>query len=265
MDNRLQFNKEEHLYTLDGKPITGVTSILQWIAKPQLINWAANMAVDYLQSCVSAKQRFGISPEEFQQWCKEARGAHNRKRDKAGDVGTAVHKECENFIRTQHLKLLVKENEEYNKLTDDEKIMADKMIDNFKRWSIKNKVIFKASEQQVYSERYWFSGTFDFVVEINGKTYLGDIKTSNGIYPEMWAQCAAYRICCEEMNPDIKFDGSLIVNLIKDGRIKVEINTGYQNFKNVFMGALLLHKGLGRLEKKKKTYKKGREIKVARI
>ena len=45
----LKFNEEKHLYTLDDKPVTGVTTILKTIAKPQLIQWAANEAVNYIK------------------------------------------------------------------------------------------------------------------------------------------------------------------------------------------------------------------------
>ena len=36
--NRLKFEPKLHAYTLDDKPITGVTTILKIIAKPALIN-----------------------------------------------------------------------------------------------------------------------------------------------------------------------------------------------------------------------------------
>ena len=44
------FNKEEHYYELDGKRMYGITTILGVIAKPALIQWAANMAVEYVMN-----------------------------------------------------------------------------------------------------------------------------------------------------------------------------------------------------------------------
>ena len=39
-----QFSEEGHLHILDGKALTGVTTILGVIAKPALIQWSADEA-----------------------------------------------------------------------------------------------------------------------------------------------------------------------------------------------------------------------------
>src|SRR3990167_10512189 len=83
------FDEKEHAYFLDGKPLMGITSVLRIIAKPNLIQWAANMAVDYISSLWMP----GKSYEELEitSVLQEARTAHARKRDKAADAGTNVH------------------------------------------------------------------------------------------------------------------------------------------------------------------------------
>lgn len=235
--NRLQFEPNRHRYTLDDKPITGVTTILGVIAKPALINWSANMAVDYIKN--NLKRDDLITQKDFDLVLSEARKAHTRKRDKAGDIGTAVHGECENWIRAEYLKLKPKENPEYNEVSD--KNMADKMIKHFKDWAIKNKVKFIASERQVFSEKYFFCGTYDFLCELDGKIWLGDIKTSNGIYPEFFFQCAGYQICEEEMD-GTKIDGHIIVNLKKDGKFDEKRSVSNKNNKTAFLSALNLYR-----------------------
>ena len=52
------FDEARHLYKLDGKPLTGVTTILGVLAKP-LTQWAANCAVDHLKK-VGKKLKGGI-------------------------------------------------------------------------------------------------------------------------------------------------------------------------------------------------------------
>mgnify|MGYP001567775429 CR=1 FL=1 len=143
----------------------------------------------------------------------------------------------------------------YNELTKEEKkkwgypdipndLKIQKMVQNFTNWAIKNKVKLLASEKRVYSEKFWFAGTYDFLVEIDNKIFLGDVKTSSNIYPENFAQAAAYRLCEEEMNPDIKIDGSIIVNLNKSGEIKVEKDFDYIGFKNMFLSCLMIYRQL---------------------
>ena len=79
----------------------------------------------------------------------------------------------------------------------------------------KNKVKFLASEQKLYSKLHWTAGTADFLCKIDGQTYLGDIKTSSGIYDRTpFAQCASYRMMLKEMTGK-ECDGSIIVNIKK--------------------------------------------------
>ena len=47
------FDEEKHRYYLDGKQMTGVTTILGVLAKPALIQWAANMAIDSVRGQVA--------------------------------------------------------------------------------------------------------------------------------------------------------------------------------------------------------------------
>lgn len=232
----LQFNPQGHHYLLDGKKITGVTTILNVIAKPALINWAANMAVDYIENKVLFNSDTNISEIRYMDWIdwiKEARKAHCQKRDKAGDIGTFVHKQIEKWIN--------------NKPTEKMTLQAQKMFRNFTNWATENKVKFLASERQVYSEKYFFAGTYDFLCKIDGKIWLGDIKTSSGIYPEMFFQCAGYQICEEEMG-ERKIDGHIIVNLKKDGTFKEKRSISNKDNKTAFLSALALYRVINKVK-----------------
>src|SRR3990167_1580215 len=89
-----EFDEKKHLYTLDGKPLTGVTSVLNVIAKPALIQWSANMACDYIRDNYSV----GCAMESLLQ---EARTAHRKKKEGAADIGTRVHKYLEEWIANE--------------------------------------------------------------------------------------------------------------------------------------------------------------------
>src|SRR3990167_4843288 len=93
------FNEKEHLYELDGKPMTGVTTILSVIAKPALIQWAANEAVKYITEHIAELLTFPIVKENVDKILEEARNAHRRKKEDAGSKGTDIHKEIEGMIK----------------------------------------------------------------------------------------------------------------------------------------------------------------------
>lgn len=238
--DRLKFDKSKHIYTLDDKPITGVTTILGVISKPALIGWAANQAVDYIikNSDVNNYANRDIGAMTYIlthiSVLEEARRAYAKKRDKAGDTGTLCHKMIEEWIKT---------GKKPQKYPDTQ---VKKMVLNFINWAKENKVKFLASEKQVYSEKYFFAGTYDFLCEIDGKTWLGDIKTSSNIYPEMMFQCAAYQICEEEMNK-IKIDGCIVVNISKNGKLKEKRSISNKTNKEAFLAALKLYRAINKV------------------
>lgn len=226
---KYEFNKEKHLHLLDGKPLTGCTTILSVLAKPALIQWAADMVV-YQMGWRSPKKPLLIGEKnqldastEFLQWLngktveewvdfmEEARKAHVKRKEKAGEWGTETHETISNLIRTA-----IDYNE--GKIQDIE--TTSQAIRNFIDWSIKNKVKFLETEKNIYSESLWIGGIVDFICEIERKVWIGDIKTSkSGIYSENFWQCAGYDLMVKEMKlpfaQDIK--GYLILNLKESG------------------------------------------------
>jgi len=233
--NRLKFNPKLHAYLLDDKPITGVTTILKVIAKPFLIPWAANMAVDYIKN--NLKRDDLITQKDFDLVLDQARKAHTQKRDKAGDIGKEAHKLCENWIKSKDGNVKKSKSPQVNK-----------MVRNFCEWANKNKVKFIASEKKVFSEKYWFCGTYDFLCEIDKKIWLGDIKTGSGIYPDMFFQTAGYQICEEEMNPKLKIDGHIIVNIKKNGTLLEKRSISNKDNKEAFLSALTLYRIMSKVE-----------------
>ena len=165
----LTFEKMGHKYFLDDKPLTGVTSVLSVIAKPSLIQWAANEAVNYIEKILSET----IAGKEID-WAsvlQEARVAHRRKKEEAGMKGTGVHLLIEEMIKG----VIGVDEYEFRE-------SANPQIRHFIEWCVKNKVKFLASEKIVYSESLWLAGTLDFICEIDGKKYICYLKTNSGIF-----------------------------------------------------------------------------------
>ena len=221
----LIFEEKRHRYYLEGqpeKPFTGVTTVLGVIAKPALINWASNMAVDYIAEELYVKDR-----QDKDAVLLEARTAYAKKRDKAGDIGTAVHLAVEEWIKEKKIPEL------------DEQGM--KMFNNFVKWAEDNNVKFLVSEKRMYSEKLWLAGTCDFTFEMNGKKYIGDLKTANAIYYEAFMQMAGYQLMLEEMG-EKDFYGSCVVRIGKDGKFEVQERYDHETDKEAFLAALKLYR-----------------------
>lgn len=195
-------------YKLDGKSMTGTTTICNMQAKGFLINWAASEAY---------KECLNLPKDKIAETIKSKQYAHTRKSDNSKDKGTLAHKEVENFVN-HYL-----ETGDYVRAEiEDEDVKTS--VTRFYDWAEKNEVVFLGSEISVYSKEHFYAGTFDFVCELEGKLLLGDFKTSKSIDDTYYAQGAAYAIAVEENNPEIKFDGIIIVRstLAKEDQVWYE-------------------------------------------
>lgn len=228
-----KFDKARHVYTWDGKPLTGVTTILSVIAKPALIQWAANETIKHISEALDREMNDGIEID-WPKLLEDARYAHRKKKEAAADAGTLFHAWAERWIKSKcKLKTLPKDP------------AAQKMAENFINWARANKVKFLASEKQVYSRNFWYAGTFDFLAEINGELMVGDIKTSTGIYGrEYFAQMAGYQLALEEMEGYQDIKGRIVVRCGKDGSFETKVSYDYPTDRKIFLAALDLYRGL---------------------
>jgi hypothetical protein len=195
--SRLQFDEKKHAYKLDGKLLSGVTTIIDGTSSKQnLIGWAANMAVDYIQDSrlwtrgEGDKPYFDCSTSTLERVLQEARTAYAKKRDKAGQKGTDAHALVEEYIN-ECIK-------EFGGKPHGEEITETVLP--FAQWAFTNVDRFIAAEQRLYSEKHGFAGTCDFIAVIDGKLTIGDLKT----YPKMWSadafiQMGAYSLCWKEL------------------------------------------------------------------
>lgn len=231
-----KFSKNKHVHTLDDIPLHGVTTVLSVVAKPQLIPWASKMAIEYIKihgKKTPRKKEWLINEEELD----KAKNAHAQKKTSAGDIGTTVHETIEQWIKVgcpTEMPIQVFCNND---------IQVTKMFEPFIEWAFKNNVEFIATERHVHSEKHWIGGIVDFVCMIDGKRIIGDIKTSSGIYPEHFMQMGAYDLCLQEMG-EPKADGYVIINLRKDGTIRIKRFNETKKFQDAFLNALGLYKAL---------------------
>lgn len=231
-----------HKYTVNGKKVTSVTQALNIIAKPALINWAANTAIDYVSEQIDPGEKY--DEIELATIWKAGKRAHWMKKTDAGTIGTLVHKWVEDYINGKNPGMPVNED-------------LKKAVKRFMGWVKEHKVEFLLSEQQIYSRKYNYTGTLDFICKIDGKMYIGDLKTSKAIYKmDQGAQLSAYRMAREEEYPEEDYAGCILVRVgKKDGEFETWQFNDDTVFRHAFLYALKLH---GKTEEVKVLEKSGK-------
>jgi hypothetical protein len=279
VEHTLVFNPDGRpRYTLDGKQVTGVTTILGMIAKPQLMPWVARLCAQeaFLQGTNNELR------EELRKYPKltgaqaklvsakfpefaTAINAHNAKSDTAKDLGTLAHAEVEKYIRWKM--------GEYSSFTINPETAH--MVQPFIEWAegrvavtpqeqrtkynrnvveispLNGDIQFLKAEQVVFSIKRVAAGTFDMLAMINGKKYMCDFKTSSGIYGrEYFYQTAAYRAMCDELGWGKDIVGSVIIRSGKDGNdFEVKVSEAYEADLKCFDAAsVLYHNGFTDIE-----------------
>lgn len=197
---RLKFEPGSHRYTIDGKPLTGVTTILGVIAKPALVPWASKMCADFIkENSTKDGNKYYITEDLL----NEAKNAHKSTLKKAGDAGHEVHDEIEQFIKNG---------------TEPKNKRSQKFVDWYKEEGYE----VLSSEQKVYSEKLWVAGTLDLILkDKKGKVWLADIKTSNGVYNSYLYQMGGYELLLKDTPdlPQYDFAGYIIIHIDKSGEI----------------------------------------------
>ena len=231
-NKKLEFDKEKHLYLLDGKPMTGCTTILGVLAKPALIPWAAKMAVEYIRENIG---KFDITDiKQFEQLLLEAKSAHAKRKTDAGDYGTKTHEIIAEIIADviENSDGVIRSGKNDNK-----------SVQNFLDWAVNNKVKFSETEKIIYSEEMFVAGTVDFVCEIDGQIWLGDFKTTgSGIYPEHFFQCAGYHLMLEAMGLYPNIIGYLILNLKENGEFLEKRSISNEANRKIFVNCVEIYR-----------------------
>lgn len=126
-------------------------------------------------------------PAQLIMWMKEVGNKADEIRDAAGKRGSSVHQLTEDYDQGIECTLL----DEYGKPKYSLEEWA--MFERYVEFSVTHKPEHLLIEQTFISSELGFAGTIDRICTIDGKTYVLDIKTSNGIYNSYWLQLAAYR------------------------------------------------------------------------
>ena len=205
------FEVDNKNYRINGKDYNRVTQVLGIIAKPGITSWAARVGRKKVEAIIKRR-------------C---------------DLGTVVHNLFERTLKGESFNLGNYEQEIQNDLN---------LFDEFK---INTCLEPEALEQNIWSNKYGYAGTMDYVGEykshtkymvkghkakfMKGARVVGDWKTSADIYPQYWMQLAAYICAFEELTGE-KLEGAFIAQF-RNGKIRVKEMT-YDELMLEFKGFL---------------------------
>jgi hypothetical protein len=194
----LSFDKDNHTYWIDDRPIFGVTSITNVPSKPALRYWVAKEIINYLTTNLPINTP--LDEVQKQTLLQEARKSPFKKRDKTADVGTLIHNWLEEYVKS-----VIAQSPPPKPPVNPQMKSA---INSFLKWTKTHKVKFISSEQKVYSKKYDYAGTLDLEADVDGKRTIIDFKTGRAIYPEMTLQAVAY-LQAKEEEEEIKYNGGV--------------------------------------------------------
>jgi hypothetical protein len=190
-----KFFPDSHIYFVDGKRKTGVTTYLNIIDKSRpLIIWATELYRDYLLECVSK----GITEDQIYEGCV----LHEERKQEAAAIGDEAHAWIEQFI--------IGNEPEMPKRRE-----AQIAVNAFFEWKDANRVKFLSSERVVYSQKHDYIGKMDIEAKVNGKLSMIDIKTSHGLYNTYGMQTAAY-LKADEEESGREYQGRWLIRLAKE-------------------------------------------------
>jgi hypothetical protein len=214
-----------------GERFWSVTTILNAVPKPALVNWAAKMAAEFAVENVdqiTALVRKG-EPEAAVALVK---GAPWRSRDRAAAVGTHVHELVSAMI--------------LGTPWDDWPEELSPYLENFLSFVSDYDVTFEASECQIYSRAEKYAGSFDFIATIPriaeagyaGPKVIGDVKTGKGVYAEAALQMAAYAAADfiglpnDTEVPMPQVDAGVVLHLRPDGYALIPVRVDREVFQS---------------------------------
>lgn len=227
------------VYSWKGRNYWSVTTIIKnGLPSPALMAWGMKAVAEYavghhkqLYAMVEAAAGDPSALEPAVGWLK---GAPYRDREKAADLGTAIHGWAEAHVIGKPMPEPPPEVAPY--LAQFQRFLADFAPD----------YIPEMAEAPVFNSTESYAGTLDAIARIGDLTFLIDYKTGKGVYPEAALQLAAYSRAEFVAMPDgserplPKIDGAAVLHLQKDGyalipaRIDDDVYRGFLYCREIF-------------------------------
>lgn len=196
----ISFKKSSHRYKvsdLGSKPeqASSVTTILNCLAKPALIEWACRVCCDYVEENIRALiAGNSFSVEALLKVIADARSAHTRLKEEAAEIGTSAHDWLRDYWLAFMRDLPGPALPEAGPIRNCTTAALD--------WFSQHKVVPLYIEQPIYSRQHKITGRPDFIGLVDGEPSVIDYKSTKQIWPECPLQMAPYAKFHNEERPD---------------------------------------------------------------
>jgi len=175
---------------LAGNVLVSVTTVLNVIDKPALVPWAKNQQVKRASELFAAAAVNGSIPfDAVEGILAESKRKPAEVVEAAGAFGTTAHDLIGKLIGFNEAGLEIPEE-------------FEPTVAAYREWERTSGLAITATEKYVYSRDHRYAGTLDIQAfdVLTERPVIVDIKTGNGIWPEMDLQVAAYCEAVTEMD-----------------------------------------------------------------
>jgi hypothetical protein len=211
---RLMFSAAAHRYWLldrtgnKKQQIPSVTTLLNQLAKPALVRWAARVAGEF-----AGDHWDDLAAKPISERVRLIGSAPEEARNKSAATGTQIHMWAEALLKGEPVEIPPEHMD---------------TVTGFASWWERSKFTSLATERQVWTEGddldgCSFAGTFDLLAEHpeHGHALL-DHKTGSGVYGDFGIQLAAYsdarwHVIADEDIPAPRIDTLGIIHIRPDG------------------------------------------------
>ena len=205
----LKARREGYYEAKDGSRYTRATTVAGCLDKPNLLDWAARSAIDYVHQLWS---NGSLQEKDFQ----IGKTAWRTVSNKGKKFGTIVHKLIEKHIKT---------GLDIDGLPRGTPAEVQRAVAAFNEFEAEYIDYWLLSECKVWSDEMETAGTLDSMAVMKkphaGAIYILDFKTSTGIFEDAYFQAGGYylmwleQIRAEIVPEQLHPDGALILRLDK--------------------------------------------------
>lgn len=195
-------------YEFNDQKYKRVTSIINGFCPMFLTAWASKLSAEF-----AVKEQRSWNDLDDQTAIDLIKKTSDRYRDHKASIGTAVHDYIEAWILTDGQPSV--------------EVTAEMRphVKAFEAFVDKYNPTFELAEASVFSDKYSYAGTLDFIATIDGiGRVIGDWKTGSGLYNSSAFQLTAYRHAdfIGLKNDSVKHelpevDATILVNLTDTG------------------------------------------------
>lgn len=203
--------KPKREYTLNGVKFDSVSSVVDTLSKPALVDWAGNLAAVDATAAALRGDLAGVPPEEIVERLASLGLGHKAAQEEGAARGNAVHTAFDTLAATGHPPVLADHPEDWRGY-----LMGAARV-----WLALNAEPIE-HEQIVCHPDYGYAGRFDLLARTHRGRTLIDYKSAKGgrVYPEAHYQARLYAEAMTACDM-LAVDAVVIVAIGPDGAFEV--------------------------------------------